>query len=781
MVDKRNEYFDTSNYFQQLKIMRQNTYKIAGIPNPLTQQQIKNLSHKSKEYIQNLILETQSVIVFLEDLMANLDDQSTQWNMYNQLVGKFEKQEKDLRSEIGKNRAKKLLRDQLKREIETLRKYGDTEKNANLIKYMKNELKRVSKDVRGSDWNSIAEQLKDRWSPFRSKTWKNIKLAGKFIGNSDFRKFAIKRKASTVAKNLVGKVLLGGKRFDPEDDVLTAYQQFAALKENEASQVESIRTKNKAYYETDSSPLDEINGKKTPNTSIKQREEKARNNLRQMQVDNVKSSKEILTEADSNLASSLGKHLKKNDGSLKTLLKWLAAGGLVAAGIWAGTEVYKGWDKLSASISNIYNNIKGWWNDVKIGINNILSSVGIDFRLDTEDPEKFKNTYKNPNTATGSFLGDYYTGMNNKSYPKSESKMWDITSTDAHSLGQLSSKYEGNAGTVSSGKGDKGGVSFGKYQFASKVGGLYSFMEELKQTNPDLYAQLTANGAEYYKDKDANIQFQENWKRLAASNPEFEKVQDEVAKKKWYDPQAKKFKEMTGIDPNSNKAIANALWSASIQHSGSGVSKILENSGIKEGMSEEEILSRLYDSRSEYVKNLNLDPHWKEGILNRYVQEHSDAQEMNRQIKLGSTIKDVPTETKKDLSTMSDDEYFKEAIRQREAIANKKAEQLMARVNDKKTKEKLARGEKVEYTPSGVTTGVDFSDVTDEVSDVVPITSNPPSNTLSKVDAQPSKMSSKTSKSSSSSSSTKPKLDNNPIPIVLTGGGGMLNVLGINA
>ena len=758
MVDKRNEYFDTSNYFQQLKIMRQNTYKIAGIPNPLTQQQIKNLSHKSKEYIQNLILETQSVIVFLEDLMANLDDQSTQWNMYNQLVGKFEKQEKDLRSEIGKNRAKKLLRDQLKREIETLRKYGDTEKDANLIKYMKNELKRVSKDVRGSDWNSIAEQLKDRWSPFRSKTWKNIKLAGKFIGNSDFRKFAIKRKASTVAKNLVGKVLLGGKRFDPEDDVLTAYQQFAALKENEASQVESIRTKNKAYYETDSSPLDEINGKKTPNTSVKQREEKARNNLRQMQVDNVKSSKEILTEADSNLASSLGKHLKKKDGSLKTMLKWLAAGGLVAAGIWAGNKVYESWDSISKWMSNTYNSIKGWWNDVKININSILKTLHIDYRLDTEDPEKFKSTYKDPNTTTGSFLADYYTGMNNKSYPKNESKMWDITSTDAHSLGQLSSKYEGNAGTVSSGKGDKGGVSFGKYQFASKVGGLYSFMEELKNNNPDLYAQLTANGAEYYKDKDANKQFQENWKKLAASNPEFEKAQDAVAKKKWYDPQAKKFEKMTGIDPNSNKAIANALWSASIQHSDKGVSKILENSGIKAGMSEEEILSRLYGSRSEYVKNLDLDPRWKEGILNRFVQEHSDAQEMNRQIKVGNKEGNKKDNLKDRIESLK---------------VEKKVGFLDSLFNWGDDKTEIISEDVKDLTLS--------SGITNEVSDVIGITSNPPANTLSKVEAQPSKMNSKSTKSNTNTSSSKQKLDNNPIPIVLTGGGGMLNVLGINA
>ena len=258
-----------------------------------------------------------------------------------------------------------------------------------------------------------------------------------------------------------------------------------------------------------------------------------------------------------------------------------------------------------------------FWNDAKKWFFEKVDSIfGTSFSSDLDKEDQF--------SKTGSEYGDYVLGVNDVTYDKGQSKKFDVS--DDASLGQLSEKYEGraSAGTVSSGVGDKGGVSFGKYQFASKTGGLASFMDELKESNPEYYEKLTADGGEFYRNKNANSQFQENWKKLAKEDPNFAKVQDEIAKKKWFDPTAKKFQDITGVDPNSSKALANAIWSAGIQHG--GVDKIFKMSGIEEGQSQEEMIRRLYGARADYVSGLNIGN--KRGIFNRYTAEEQDAYAM---------------------------------------------------------------------------------------------------------------------------------------------------------
>ena len=258
-----------------------------------------------------------------------------------------------------------------------------------------------------------------------------------------------------------------------------------------------------------------------------------------------------------------------------------------------------------------------FWNDAKKWFFEKVDSIfGTSFSSDLDKEDQF--------SKTGSEYGDYVLGVNDVTYDKGQSRKFDVS--DDSSLGQLSEKYEGraSAGTVSSGVGDKGGVSFGKYQFASKTGGLASFMDELKESNPEYYEKLTADGGEFYRNKNANSQFQENWKKLAKEDPNFAKVQDEIAKKKWFDPTAKKFQDITGVDPNSSKALANAIWSAGIQHG--GVDKIFKMSGIEEGQSQEEMIRRLYGARADYVSGLNIGN--KRGIFNRYTAEEQDAYAM---------------------------------------------------------------------------------------------------------------------------------------------------------
>lgn len=206
------------------------------------------------------------------------------------------------------------------------------------------------------------------------------------------------------------------------------------------------------------------------------------------------------------------------------------------------------------------------------------------------------------------------------------SKKFEVDNVDASSLGQLSANYEGKAGTVSKGSswGDKGGNSFGKYQFSSKTGGLDTFMTELKKNHPEMYNQLTANGGEYYKDKDANKQFEENWKQLAKDNPEFAKAQDEVAKKQWYDPAARSLQKNTGIDLNDRSlAVKNAVWSSAIQHGSGRVSDLFISAGITEDMNDQEIVRRLYAERDRRYGALHGG-----NLSARYNREKQDAYAM---------------------------------------------------------------------------------------------------------------------------------------------------------
>ncbi len=76
-------------------------------------------------------------------------------------------------------------------------------------------------------------------------------------------------------------------------------------------------------------------------------------------------------------------------------------------------------------------------------------------------------------------------------------------------LGKLSEKYESGGrgpGTVSSGKGDPGGVSYGTYQLASKIGRADEFV---KKYYPDEFAGLKGGTEEFTK----------KWKELAYKDP----------------------------------------------------------------------------------------------------------------------------------------------------------------------------------------------------------------------------------------------------------------------
>jgi peptidoglycan hydrolase-like protein with peptidoglycan-binding domain len=157
-------------------------------------------------------------------------------------------------------------------------------------------------------------------------------------------------------------------------------------------------------------------------------------------------------------------------------------------------------------------------------------------------------------------------------------------------LGQTSAHNESHGpGTISSGKGDRGGVSYGTYQFSTSPDG-----GSLKE-----YLRHSA-----YKDQFNGLQpktpeFDAKWKELAKNDPGFAQDQHNAIKKTHYDPMVAKLKA-EGLDMSTRgPAVQDALWSTCVQfgpghNHGAGGPDIFER-GLNEKFGKGYDLSKLSD------------------------------------------------------------------------------------------------------------------------------------------------------------------------------------------
>lgn len=130
-------------------------------------------------------------------------------------------------------------------------------------------------------------------------------------------------------------------------------------------------------------------------------------------------------------------------------------------------------------------------------------------------------------------------------------------------LGSLSSKYETGGrgpGTVSSGIGDAGGVSYGSYQMTSRPKG-------------GTAARFVAAGAFLWRDRFASMQpgtpeFSAAWRALASEAPEaFFEAQHAFIKRTHFDPLVAKTLTEDGLDVTvRSPAVQDAVWSTAVQH-----------------------------------------------------------------------------------------------------------------------------------------------------------------------------------------------------------------------
>lgn len=200
----------------------------------------------------------------------------------------------------------------------------------------------------------------------------------------------------------------------------------------------------------------------------------------------------------------------------------------------------------------------------------------------------------------------------------------------AEALGKLSAKYETGGrgpGTVSTGAGDPGGVSYGSYQMASKMGVPQKFVSQTGFPWLGDFKNLTAGSAE----------FTACWKRTAANDPDgFQKCQHEYIKETHYDLLAAKILSDDGLDVNTrSRALQDVVWSTAVQHGGatSMVHKALANVSVAktDPSFDEELIRAIYAERGRKKADGNLvyfsrsSPNVQRGVANRFKNELNDA------------------------------------------------------------------------------------------------------------------------------------------------------------
>ena len=197
-------------------------------------------------------------------------------------------------------------------------------------------------------------------------------------------------------------------------------------------------------------------------------------------------------------------------------------------------------------------------------------------------------------------------------------------------LGSLSAKYETGGrgpGVVSTGVGDPGGVSYGSYQMASKMGVPQRFVCQKGFQWANDFANLTAGTAD----------FTACWKRIAAAQTDaFQKAQHAFIKQSHYDLLAAKVLAENKLDVNTRSfALQNVVWSTAVQHGGATpiVGRAIANlsCATSDPTYDKQLICAIYAERGRKKPDGNLayfgksSPSVQAGVSKRFQNEQVDA------------------------------------------------------------------------------------------------------------------------------------------------------------
>jgi murein DD-endopeptidase MepM/ murein hydrolase activator NlpD len=200
----------------------------------------------------------------------------------------------------------------------------------------------------------------------------------------------------------------------------------------------------------------------------------------------------------------------------------------------------------------------------------------------------------------------------------------------AEALGALSAKYETGGrgpGTVSTGAGDRGGVSYGSYQMASKLGVATRFVKQPGFPWLGDFQNLVAGTAA----------FTACWKRIAKDETDaFQKAQHDFSKKTHYDLLVAKIISDDDLDVNSRcHALKDVVWSTAVQHGGASTIVHKALARVKcdktDPSFDEQLIRAIYAERGKTKADGTLvyfarnSPNVQKGVANRFKNELKDA------------------------------------------------------------------------------------------------------------------------------------------------------------
>jgi murein DD-endopeptidase MepM/ murein hydrolase activator NlpD len=200
----------------------------------------------------------------------------------------------------------------------------------------------------------------------------------------------------------------------------------------------------------------------------------------------------------------------------------------------------------------------------------------------------------------------------------------------AEALGELSAKYETGGrgpGTVSTGSGDPGGVSYGSYQMATKMGTVARFVAQAGFKWARDFQGLAPGTAP----------FTACWKRIAtAETTAFQSAQHAFIKKSHYDLLAAKILNDDALDVNTrSRAVQDVVWSTAVQHGGGTpiFHRAIANCTAKpaDANFDEQLIRAVYAERGRKKPDGNLayfsksSPSVQAGVAKRFKNEEVDA------------------------------------------------------------------------------------------------------------------------------------------------------------
>lgn len=196
------------------------------------------------------------------------------------------------------------------------------------------------------------------------------------------------------------------------------------------------------------------------------------------------------------------------------------------------------------------------------------------------------------------------TRNNNVSGVSKTSRIKNKRNTEEMGIGKLSARFEsGGDGIAAVGYDRNGGTSYGKYQIASRVGSMSSFLSFLDTEAPDLSRRLRQAGPANTGSRSGKMPSE--WKAIAKEQPErFEQLQEAYIHQSHYQPALQAIEQRTGLDSsNLSAAMREVIWSTAVQHGPAGAARIFAQADDMSGKAdsasyERKMITNVYNLRA---------------------------------------------------------------------------------------------------------------------------------------------------------------------------------------